>query len=110
MAALFVPNGSISFQLNTDAWVIASPFGFVSGNLEVVFQFDGNGDLVPPAQIFSNAELNPRTATGIATYYLVTCYDANGARINVQPMWWQFQNAANSVVDISTMTAYLVNV
>jgi len=109
-AGLFVPNGSISFQLNVDAQVIASPNGFVSGQLVVVFQFDGDGNLIPPAQLYSNLELNPRTPTGLGTYYLVCCYDANGARINRVPMWWQFQNPANDVVDISTMTAYLVNV
>lgn len=111
LSGLIVPNGSITFQLNTDATVIASPFGLVAAGLEVVFQFNEIGEIQPnppavAAQIYSNAELNPRNAVGLATYYLVTFYNANGERINKSPMWWQFPNAANTTVDISTMTAY----
>jgi hypothetical protein len=63
------------------------------------------GDLVQPAQLFSNAELNPQNINGLGTFYFVTFYDANGARINKNPMIWQFTEAANSTVDISQMTA-----
>lgn len=109
LAGLIVPNGSIGFQLNCDATVIAPPFGFVSGGIEVVFQFDGNGNIQPnapatAAQIYSNKELNPQNATGLATYYLVTFYDTNGARLNQNPMWWQFPEAAGATVDIGEMT------
>jgi hypothetical protein len=105
---MFVPNGSITFQLNIDATVVASPGGQVLAQQALVFQFDATGNLVQPAKLYSNAELNPRTATTAGTFYLVTCYDANGARINNTPMWWLFSNAAGSTVDISTMTAYNV--
>jgi len=101
-----VPNGSVTFQLNIDAQVIPSPGGQVSASNIVVFQFDSTGNLVQPAQLYSNASLNPRNTTGVGTRYLVTFYDANGARLNAMPMQWIFPNAANSTVDISTMTAY----
>lgn len=108
--SLIVPNGSIGFQLNVDATVIAAPFGFVSGSFEVVFQFNAAGLIQPnspavAAQIYSNAELNPQNSVGLGTYYLVTFYDANGGRINKLPMWWQFPEVAGSTVDISNMTA-----
>jgi len=38
---------------------------------------------------------------------LVTFYDQNNARINKNPMWWQFQEVAGSTVDIGSMTPYL---
>lgn len=107
--SLIVPNGSISFQLNVDATVIAAPGGFVAAAQEVVFQFDSTGHIQPnspavAAQIYSNRELNPQlTPTLLGTYYLVTFYDANGARINKSPMWWQFPEVASSTVDISLM-------
>lgn len=106
---LIVPNGSIGFQLNVDAMVLAAPFGYVSGAIEVVFQFNSAGLIQPnspsaAAQIYSNAELNPQNHVGLGTYYLVTFYDADGARINKIPMWWQFPEAAGSTVDISQMT------
>jgi hypothetical protein len=47
LAGLIVPNGSISFQLNVDATVIASPYGFVSGDLVVNFQFNSAGAIQP---------------------------------------------------------------
>jgi hypothetical protein len=105
-SSLIVPNGSISFQLNVDATVIASPFGFVAADLEVVFQFDGNGALIQPAKIYSNKELNPQNSVGLGTYYLVMFYDQNGARLNVSPMWWQFPEASGATVDISAMTPF----
>ena len=114
-SGILIPNGSISFQLNTDATVIAAPYGFVSGSEIVVFQFNAASQIQPnapavAAQIYSNLELSPQNANGLGTLYLVTLYDANGARVNQSPMLWQFQNPANSTVDISTMTAYLVEV
>jgi len=102
---LIVPNGSISFSLNVDPTVVASPGGFVCADIPVVFQFDGNGALVQPAKLWSNEELNPQlSSTLLGTYYLVTFYDQNGARLNVSPMWWQFYESINSTVDISQMT------
>lgn len=101
-----VPNGSISLQLNRDAQVIAFPGGQVFASTVVIFQFDASGDLIQPAKIYSNAELNPRTATGVGTLYLVTIYDANGAPLNDSAMWWIFPNATGDTVDISDMTAY----
>ena len=103
---LIVPSGSISFQLNTDATVIANPGGFVSAAVIATFQFNAAGQIQPPAgsayaQIYSNLELNPQNSEGLGTYYLVTFYDANGARINAAPMWWQFVQPATTVVDIS---------
>lgn len=108
---LIVPSGSITFQLNVDATIIASPYGFVAANEEIVFQFNSAGQIQPnppaiAAQIYSNLELTPQNSNGLGTYYLVTFYDANGARINKNPMWWQFIEPANSTVDISEMTAY----
>jgi hypothetical protein len=102
--ALAVPNGSITFQLNADATVIAAPYGFVSAETVATFSLDANGNILPPsgaaaAQIYSNLELNPQNNIGLGTYYLVTFYDQNNAALN-QPMWWQFTQAANSTVDI----------
>lgn len=107
-SSLFVPYGSIAFNLNVDATVIASPFGFVSAPIPIVFQLDANGNILPnapaaTAQIWSNAELNPRNAAGLGTYYLVTFYSQAGARLN-NPMWWQFTQAAGATVNISQMT------
>jgi hypothetical protein len=106
-----VPNGSISFQLNVDATVIASPFGFVAANPPVVFQFDANGNILPPAgaaaaQIWSNEELNPQNSIGLGTYYLVTFYDANGAQINKVPLWFQFTEANGATVDLGMMVPF----
>lgn len=110
-SSLAVPNGSISFQLNIDATVIAAPFGIIPGEQVITFQFNVNGDILPnapaaAAQIYSNLELNPQNEVGLGTYYLVTFYDANGARINSAPMWWQFTQAANSTVDIGQVTPF----
>lgn len=108
---LIVPNGSISFQLNIDGEVIAPPYGFVAADKIVVFQFNALGLIQPntgaAAQIYSNLELNPQNSMGLGTYYLVTFYDQNNARINKNPMWWQFQEVAGSTVDIGSMTPYL---
>jgi len=108
---LIVPDSSISFALNVDATVIAPPYGFVAAQEVVTFQFNALGQIQPnapasAAQIYSNLELSPQNANGLGTYYLVTFYDANGARINKNPMWWQFDNPTNATVDISDMVAY----
>lgn len=106
-SGLVVPFGSLSLQLNCDATIVADPFGIIPGSTApVAFSFDENGDLEAGAQIYSNAELNPQNSRGLGTYYLVTFYDPNGARLNSSPMWWQFPQAANSTVDISQMTPY----
>ena len=105
-SGLMQPNGSITFQLNIDATIIASPHGIIPAELEIAFQFDAAGNLVQPAKLYSNAELNPQNSIGLGTYYLVTFYDQNGARLNTSPMWWQFTEAANATVDISAMTPY----
>lgn len=104
--ALIVPNGSISFSLNIDGTVVAAPGGFVAAEIPIIFQFDKNGALIQPAQLFSNAELNPQNSIGLGTVYFVTFYDQNNARLNVSPMTWQFNQAAGSTVDISKMTPF----
>jgi hypothetical protein len=102
-SSLFVSNGSIVLQLNVDSTVIASPFGFVSADIPIVFQLDANGDLIQPAKIYSNAELFPQLSpTLLGTYYLVTFYTQAGARVS-QPMWWQFPESSGATVDISNM-------
>jgi len=106
-AGMAQPNGSIVFQLNMNATVVADPGGFVVPEPIVTLQCDSTGSLVQPARIYSNAELNPQNATGLATYYLVTFYDANGARLNKVPMWWQFTQSAGSTVDISKLVPVL---
>ena len=103
---LAVPNGSVVFQLNVDAVVVASPYGQVLASIPITFQFDANGDIQANAQLWSNLELNPQNNVGLGTFYLVTFYDQNGARIN-ETMTWQFTQAKNSTVDISSMTPYL---
>ena len=101
-----IPNGSITLQLNVDATIIAAPFGFVAAAKSVTFQFDSTGNLVQPAKIWSNKELNPQNQIGLGTYYLVTLYNANGARINQTPMWWQFTELNGETVDISALTPF----
>jgi hypothetical protein len=102
---LIVPNGSIKFQLNVDATIIAAPHGFVFANVAVTFQFDKNGALIQPVNIWSNEELQPQLSSVLlGTYYLVTFYDQNGALLNDTPLWWQFPNTIGSTVDISNMT------
>ena len=102
---LAVPNGSVVFQLNVDATVIASPFGFVAASVPVVFQFDATGNLIQPAKIWSNEELQPQlSSTLLGTYYLTTFYDQNGAKINISPLWFQFPEIAGSTVDIGNIT------
>jgi len=101
-----IPNGSITLQLNVDGTIIATPFGFVAAAQPVTFQFDSTGNLVQPAKIWSNLELNPQNDVGLGTYYLVTLYDANGARVNQSPMWWQFTEENGDTVDISQLTPF----
>src|ERR1700723_1643000 len=101
-----IPNGSITLQLNVDATIIATPFGFVAAAAPITFQFDDDGNLVQPAKIWSNGELNPQNDIGLGTYYLVTLYDANGARVNQTPMWWQFTEENGDTVDISQLTPF----
>ena len=101
-----IPNGSITLQLNVDATIIADPFGFVAAARPVTFQFDSTGNLVQPAQIWSNKELNPQNDVGLGTYYRVTLYNANGARMNQTPMWWQFTEMNGDTVDISALTPF----
>ena len=105
-SGLAQPNGSIGFQLNIDATIIAAPYGIIPAELEVVFQFDATGNLIQPCQIYSNLELNPQNSIGLGTLYLVTFYDQNGARLNKSPMLWQFPSVAGSTVNISQMTAF----
>ena len=102
-----VPNGSIEFRLNVDATVIAAPNGFVSSEVPIVFQFDANGNIEAGAEIWSNEELNPQTVDGLGTYYIVTFYDKNNARIS-EPQWWMLNQPAGGSIDIGTMVAYLV--
>ena len=98
-----VPNGSVSFSLNVDASISAPPYGQVLASIPVVFQFDANGNLVQPAYIWSNAELTPQNENGLGTWYNVTFYDQNGARINQVPLAWQFTEITGAIVDISAM-------
>lgn len=108
---LFVPYGYINFQLNMDARIVAAPGGQVPAALVITFQFDLDGNLIQPAKLYSNAELSPQLPGGLlGTYYLVTVYDQNGARLTKDPMWWIFPEPADATVDISQMTAYAVNV
>lgn len=103
--------GSVNFELNVDATIVASPFGIIPGNnIPVNFQLDANGNILPnapaaAAQIYSNEELLPQNEVGLGTYYLVTVYDSHGARLST-PMWWIFPNPTGVTVDISTMTPY----
>jgi hypothetical protein len=100
------PNGYIELYLNIDAQVIAAPYGVVlGGNTNAVrFYFDSNGDLVTPAQVWSNLELNPQSSNGLGTWYIVNFYDSNGTRLNNAPQNWMFNVAAGNSVDIGTMT------
>ena len=104
-SSLFVKNGSLVFTLNVDATVVAAPGGFVSAEIPIIFQLDANGNLIQPAQIFSNVELNPQNSKGIGTFYFVQAFDQNGARLS-QPMAWQFSQASGSTVDISAMVPF----
>lgn len=99
--------GSMVFELNMDAQVIAPPYGFVTSEIPIIFQFDKFGNIQAGAQLWSNLELSPAIVDGLATLYFVTIYNANGERLNSIPMWWQFIEPNGSTVDISTMTAVL---
>lgn len=102
---LAVPLGSVVFQLNTDATVIAAPHGFVAADVPVVFQFDATGNLIQPAKLWSNEELQPQLSpTLLGTYYLVTFYSQAGARLNAVPLWFQFPEISGSTVDIGNVT------
>ena len=102
-----LPNGSVEFCLNVDAMVVAAPNGFVSSKIPIVFQLDANGNIEAGAEIWSNEELNPQTVDGLGTYYIVTFYDKNNARIS-EPQWWLLNQSAGGTVDIGTMMAYVV--
>jgi hypothetical protein len=100
-------NGSIVFQLNADARVVASPYGHVPAKLKLVLQLNALGALAANAQIWSNAELTPQLSpTLLGTYYLVTLYDANNSPVS-DPMWWIFPNLIGAMVDIATMVAFI---
>ena len=109
---LIVPNGSIKFQLNnTDATVIAAPYGFVCADVPVVFQFNAwrarfnRIRLLPPLKFGRMKNLIRRIPQGLGTFYLVTFYDQNGAVLNSTPLWWIFPETNGSTVDISQMIA-----
>ena len=90
-----LPNGSVEFCLNVDAMVVAAPNGFVSSKIPIVFQLDANGNIEAGAEIWSNEELNPQTVDGLGTYYIVSIYDKNNARLN-DPQWWLFNQSAGA--------------
>lgn len=102
-----VPFGYIELYLNGDATIIASPHGQVLGGTTnaVRYYFDGNCNLIQPALIWSNQELNPQNDEGLGTCYVVNFYDDNGTRLNNAPMIWVFPEVAGSTVDISTMVS-----
>ena len=100
-----VANGYIELILNTDATVIASPNGQVVAAEPITFRLDANGNLLGTCQIWSNAELNPQNISGLGTWYNVTVFDQNLARLNTTAFQWQFTQTAGSTVDISTMTS-----
>jgi hypothetical protein len=104
--------GSITFELNVDCTIVSAPYGIIPGNAgsPVNFQLDASGNILPntgtKAQLFSNAELNPQNARGYGSWYSVAVYDRNGARMSEAPLTWQFQNAANSTVNLSEMQPF----
>ncbi len=75
-SGIFVPNGSIEFQLNVDATIIVSPCGLMMASVPTSFQFGSTGNLVDTCQIWSNAELNPQNLSGLGTFFKVTIYDS----------------------------------
>jgi hypothetical protein len=101
------PLGYMEMYLNMDASVLAAPYGLVLGGTKnaVRFYFDSNCDIITPAQIWSNIELNPQNITSVGTWYVVNFYDSNGTRLNNAPMNWVFTEIAGSSVDIGTMTS-----
>ena len=105
-----VAGGSMELQLNTDATIIASPGGQVMSSIPVMLNFDSTGNLAAGSQIWSNAELNPQNSDGLGTWYYVTFFDPNGARINRDPFIWQFPQAANATVPITSMVAQAASV
>jgi hypothetical protein len=102
-----VPFGYIELYLNTDATIIASPYGQVLGGTKnaVRFYFDENSDLIGTPQIWSNEELNPQNIDGLGTWYVVNFFDANGTCLNNGAMIWIFPNDAGATIDIGTMVS-----
>jgi hypothetical protein len=97
--------GSIVFQLAVDGRVLAAPYGFVSKKEKVVFQLDGNGNLITPCAIWSSLELAPQLSpTLLGAVYNVTLYTQSGARVS-GPMQWLFPNVAGNTIDIGQMIA-----
>lgn len=88
-------NGSLQLLLSQDSTLLSGP-GYVVSAIPVTFRFDGNGNLLGSCKIWSNFELSG------STFYYVTFYDQNNARIG-NPATWQFTQAAGSTVDIGTM-------
>jgi len=98
-----IANGAIVFQLSGPATVTTG--GGVVTTTPRIFQLDTGGNILPPtgatsAQIFSNAELTPN----LGTYYYVTVYDSNNARVFT--ILWQFTQAAGATVNLSTMAPF----
>lgn len=100
LAGLVVPRGKVILTLSGDASILASPFGLVMSSIPITFQFDDSANLLGTCQIWSNAELTP------ATQYTVTFYDADGARINQAPLYWQFAQTIGQTVDIGTIVPF----
>lgn len=94
-------NGSLQLRLNLAARVVANP-GQVVAATPILFSVV-NGNLSGTCQIYSNAELLPQNATGLATLYFVALFDQNGACLSDAATRWQFSNPAGSVVDVSGM-------
>jgi len=93
-----VPNGSIELTLEVDCTLVSGSAQVVAA-IPIKFNFDSTGNLSGSCKIWSNAELSPSTG------YLVNFYDADGARVNQDPVTWVFNQAANSSVDIGTMVS-----
>lgn len=93
---VIVQNGYISFGLQVDSTVIATP-AIVVSTIPVEFRFDGSGNLLGSCKIYSNIELTPQSG------YTVNLYDANHSLVNADPMTWVFGQVSGSTVDIGTM-------
>jgi hypothetical protein len=94
-------NGSLQLRLNLAARVVANPSQVVAAT-PILFSVV-NGNLSGTCQVYSNAELLPQNATGLATLYFAALFDQSGARLSDEATRWQFSNPAGSVVDISGM-------
>lgn len=88
--------GTLTLQPTADAAVVASP-GQVVNAIPISFPIV-NGVLSGKCQIYSGVELTPQIQ------YLVTVYDANGARLTNTVLWF-FTQPAGSTVDVGTMIA-----